>query len=69
MRRALSVLLAAALAAAMLALAAVGFLVERNLPDLSFPRIPGREAKVSLSFDDRGVATVAAGSVGDALRA
>jgi penicillin G amidase len=69
MRRALSVLLAAALAAAMLALAALGFLVERNLPDLSFPRIPGLEAKVSVSFDDRGVATVAAGSVGDALRA
>jgi len=69
MRRALSVALAAALAAAMLALAALGFLVERNLPDLSFPRIPGLEAPVSVSFDDRGVATVAAGSAGDALRA
>jgi len=69
MRRALSVALAAALAATMLALAALGFLVERNLPDLSFPGIPGLEARVSVSFDDRGVATVEAGSVGDAFRA
>ncbi|HSB63346.1 MAG TPA: penicillin acylase family protein, partial [Thermoanaerobaculia bacterium] len=69
MRRALSVLLAAALGAALLALAVLGFLVQRNLPDLSLARIPGLEARVSVSFDDRGVPTVAAGSVGDALRA
>ncbi len=69
MRRALSGLLAAALAAVLLAFAALGFLVERNLPDLLFPRIPGLDASVSVSFDDRGVATVTAGSVGDALRA
>src|ERR1700690_610051 len=69
MRRALLVLLAPALAAATLAFAALGFLVERNLPDLAFPGIPGLEARISVSFDDRGIATVEAGSVGDALRA
>ncbi|MFI5120026.1 MAG: penicillin acylase family protein [Thermoanaerobaculia bacterium] len=69
MRRALSVLLVTALAAAVLAFACLAFLVGRNLPDRSFRGIPGLEAKVSVSFDDRGIATVEAGSVGDALRA
>jgi penicillin amidase len=69
MRRALGVLVAAVLAAAAAAFAGLGILVARNLPDLSFPRIPGLEGKVSVSFDDRGVATVTAGNVGDALRA
>lgn len=61
--------LAAGLAAAALAFAGLGALVARNLPDLSFPRIPGLVGKVSVSFDDRGVATVEAGNVDDALRA
>jgi penicillin G amidase len=45
------------------------FLVRRNLPDLSSGRIPGLSARVSVAFDDRGVATVTAATVRDALRA
>ncbi|MGA7991808.1 MAG: penicillin acylase family protein, partial [Thermoanaerobaculia bacterium] len=69
MRRAL---IAAAVAIAVLAALAGGtlvFLVRRNLPDLRPARIPGLSAKVSVAFDDRGVATVTAANVRDALRA
>ena len=70
MRRALLVLLAAALAAATARRSPRSDFSSRGISRIfRFPRIPGLEAKVSVSFDDRGVATVEAGSVGDALRA
>lgn len=44
------------------------YLVRHNLPDREAPRIPGLSEKVSVSFDDRGVALVRAASLPDALR-
>ena len=61
------VLVALALVVVLLG-AFAAFLVQRNLPDRSVPRIPGLTGPVSVSFDDRGVALVKAGSLGDALR-
>lgn len=69
MRRAVSILAATVCAAATLGGAGLGFLVWRNLPDLSFPAIHGLRARTSVAFDDRGVATVTAADIGDALRA
>ena len=69
MKRVLAGIAATALAAVPLAGAALGVLVFRNLPDLSFPKIPGLHARVSVAFDDRGVATVTAADAADAYRA
>ena len=69
MKRVLAGIAATALAAVLLAGAALGVLVFRNLPDLSFPKIPGLHARVSVAFDDRGVATVTAADAADAYRA
>ena len=69
MKRALLAAAAAIAAAALLAAGALLFLVRRNLPDLSSGRIPGLSSRVSVAFDDRGVATVTAATVRDALRA
>ena len=69
MKRVLAGIAAAAVAAVLLAGATLGVLVSRNLPDLSFPKIPGLRAKVTVAFDDRGVATVTAADAGDAYRA
>lgn len=55
--------------AAILAGAGLLFLVRRNLPDSRPARIGGLSARVSVAFDDRGVATVTAATVRDALRA
>ena len=68
MRRALT---AAAILLAGTALLAGGgllFLIRRNLPDSSAPKIHGLSGKVTIAFDDRGVATVTAATVRDALR-
>jgi penicillin amidase len=69
MKRASKRLAIAAVAASLLVGAVLGFLVTRNLPDLSFPRIPGLHAPVTVAFDDRGVATVTASDASDAIRA
>src|ERR1035437_765783 len=69
MKRVLAGIAVAAVAAVLLAGATLGVLVSRNLPDLSFPKIPGLRAKVTVAFDDRGVATVTAADAGDAYRA
>lgn len=69
MKRALKVLALALAALAALAGGTLLFLIRRNLPDLSSGRIPGLSARVSVAFDDRGVATVTAATVRDALRA
>ncbi|MGZ6987390.1 MAG: penicillin acylase family protein, partial [Thermoanaerobaculia bacterium] len=69
MKRAFKGLAIAAVAAALLAGAMLGFLITRNLPDLSLPRIPGLHAPVGVAFDDRGIATVTASDASDALRA
>jgi penicillin amidase len=68
MKRALAGIAAVAAALALLAGATLGILVYRNLPGLSFPKIPGLRAKVSVAFDDRGVATVTAADASDAYR-
>jgi penicillin amidase len=52
-----------------LAGASLLFLIRRNLPHSESPRIPGLSARVSVAFDDRGIATVTAATVRDALRA
>ena len=44
-------------------------LVRRNLPGDGGGRLPGLGAEVTVDLDDRGIATVRAGSVEDALRA
>ena len=69
MKRALLAAAAAIAVAALLAAGALLFLIRRNLPDLAPGRIPGLSSRVSVAFDDRGVATVTAATVGDALRA
>ena len=55
---------------ALLLLAAGGALwqVRRNLPDESTPAISGLTEPVHVTFDDRGVPTVAARSADDAIR-
>ena len=58
----------AVLAIALFLAAAATWLVRRNLPDDATPKIPGLSGAVRATFDDRGVATVAAGSWHDALR-
>jgi penicillin amidase len=51
------------------AIAGAGVVVVlRNRPDREVPKIPGLKAPVAVAFDDRGVALVTAGNVGDALR-
>ncbi|MGZ5429343.1 MAG: hypothetical protein ACXWFS_10060, partial [Thermoanaerobaculia bacterium] len=60
MKRVLAGFAAAVVAAVLLAGATLAVLVFRNLPDLSFPKIPGLRAKVTVAFDGRGVATVTA---------
>jgi penicillin G amidase len=68
MMRVLVGIVAAVVAVVLLAGATLGVLVSRNLPDFSFPKIPGLRAKVTVAFDDRGVATVTAADAGDAYR-
>lgn len=57
-----------ALGAAAAAGLALGWLLQRNLPGVETPGIPGLSAPVRVDVDDRGVPTVAAGSVDDAFR-
>ena len=68
----MKVLKVAAVGLAVAVLSAAGallFLIQRNLPSSSSsPKIPRLSAKVSVAFDDRGVATVTAATVRDALR-
>ena len=45
------------------------FLVNRNLPGDEGGRLPGLAAEVTVDLDDRGVATIHAASVEDALQA
>ena len=56
------------LAVVLLAAGGAVWLVKRNLPDDAVPRIPGLLQPVRVTFDDRGVPTIAARSVDDALR-
>ena len=63
--RTLAILLVATAAGAALSLA---WLVRRNLPPAEGARLPGLSSEVRVAFDDRGVATVTAASVADALR-
>ena len=60
----------AVLVGVLLAAAAVLAIVDvrRQLPDQSTPRIPGLGAKVEVTFDARGIPTVRARSLADALR-
>ncbi len=69
MKRVLAGFAAAVVATVLLGGATLGVLVSRNLPDLSFPGIPGLRGSVTVAFDDRGVATVTAADTGDAYRA
>ncbi len=69
MRRFVLRLLAGLLALALLLGLALFFLIRRNLPDREGGRIAGLGAGVTIELDDRGVATIRAGSVEDALRA
>ena len=68
MRRVVGIL--AALLVALLLFGGGGavWLVKRNLPDDAAPAIPGLREPVRVTFDDRGVPTVAARSVDDAIR-
>ncbi|HQR46731.1 MAG TPA: penicillin acylase family protein, partial [Thermoanaerobaculia bacterium] len=68
MRRALLVAGSVLLAVLLVAAGGAVWLVRRNLPDASVPPIRGLREPVRVTFDDRGVATVAARSVDDALR-
>ena len=68
MRRAVVVLGTLLLALALLAAGGAVWLVKRNLPDDAAPAIPGLREAVRVTFDDRGVPTIAARSVDDALR-
>src|SRR5947209_134180 len=43
--------------------------VRRQLPDLQAPPLPGLSAQVRISFDRRGIPTVRAANLLDALRA
>ncbi|MCM3875202.1 MAG: penicillin acylase family protein [Thermoanaerobaculia bacterium] len=69
MKGVLAGIAAAAAATVLLAGATLGVLVSRNLPDLSFPRIPGLRAKVTVAVDASGTVTVTADHAGDAYRA
>lgn len=69
MRRLAVRLLAGLLALALLLGLALLFLVRRNLPDREGGRLAGLGAAATIDLDDRGVATIRAGSVEDALRA
>jgi penicillin amidase len=69
MRRFVVRLLAGLLGLAILLGLALLFLVRRNVPDREGGRIAGLGAGVTIDLDDRGVATIRAGSVEDALRA
>jgi penicillin amidase len=68
MRRIVVVLGTLLLAVGLLAVGGAVWLVKRNLPDDAVPRIPGLLQPVRVTFDDRGVPTIAARSVDDALR-
>jgi penicillin amidase len=46
----------------------VGWTIKRQLPDIATPPIPGLGAEVRVTFDDRGVPTVRAASLLDAVR-
>jgi penicillin amidase len=69
MRRAVVVLGSGLLALVLLAAGGVAWVVRRNLPDGEAPSIPGLREPVHVTFDDRGVGTIAARSVDDAIRA
>lgn len=69
MKRVLAGIAATIFVVVLLAGATVGALVLWNLPRLSFPKIPGLHANVSVAFDDRGVATITAADAPDAYRA
>lgn len=68
MRRTLVRLLGAILAIALVLVSLGAYLVRHNLPDRENARIPGLSAKVTVTFDDRGVALVRAANVLDAVR-
>ncbi len=68
MRRALLIASSVLLSALLVAAGGAFWLVRRNLPDESAPPIRGLKEPVRVTFDDRGVATVAACSVDDAVR-
>ena len=68
MRRALLVVGSVLLATLLLAAGGVWWLVRRNLPDEAAPSIRGLKEPVRVTFDDRGIATVAARSLDDAIR-
>jgi penicillin amidase len=68
MRRFARRLLAAFAAAVVLAGLGFFLLVRRNVPGRDGGRIPGLDAPATVELDDRGVATIRAESVGDALR-
>lgn len=68
MRRALVIVGGLVLACVLVAAGGAVWLVRRNLPDEATPAIPGLREPVHVTFDDRGVATVAARSVDDAIR-
>ncbi len=68
MRRLVVVLGTLLLAVVLLAAGGAVWLVKRNLPDDAAPKIPGLLQPVRVTFDDRGVPTIAARSVDDALR-
>lgn len=69
MKRALTAVTLVLALAAVAAAGALCVLIRRNLPDAAPPRIAGLSERVSVAFDDRGVATVTAATVRDALRA
>jgi penicillin amidase len=68
MRRALLIASSVLLAILLVAAGGAFWLVRRNLPDEAAPSIRGLREPVRVTFDDRGVATVAARSVDDAIR-
>jgi penicillin amidase len=68
MRRALLAVGSVLLALVLVLSGGAWWLVRRNLPDEAAPPIRGLQESVHVTFDDRGVATVAARSVDDAIR-
>ncbi|HUM02944.1 MAG TPA: penicillin acylase family protein [Thermoanaerobaculia bacterium] len=68
MRRALVVLGTLLFALSLFAAVGAVWLVKRNLPDDLAPAIPSLREAVRVTVDDRGVPTIAARSVDDALR-
>lgn len=69
MRRFVRRLFAGLVVAALLLSLVLFVLTRRNLPGREGGRLPGLAAEVTVDFDDRGVATIHAASVEDALRA